>query len=665
MLVAIGSLALTALATAPGCGGDDSSTTTVGDDGSTDSGSTTQQDAPSTVGAIEVIASDAQVYVGAQAHLDASQSKRPAGAVLTFAWTVKSAPNGSQVTTASLTGADSETPKFTTDVAGDYVLTATASVGQESASKDVTVHALNASVFFVEVNGKDVPTTSTISTVLADGTGQHALNCKQQLLPDSLNGLFLDGGANVVDAATQDGGIASQFGVFFEQAMLNAVIGPFTDVALDSIEMPAGTPSRAAFADIQTSGDGGLKAISLVVADTNNTCQSPPTRVHQIGQITGKDAMVLQPHFSPDGNRVVYLENRGTSDAGSDDTHVNVVGFDGSNFRELGLYCPATGSGNCWGRHLFPRRPQWLDPTHVGWIRVLDRANTSPPFAWEIVVASDSPGGGVSRYMTCSSYEVPFSFTFINDGTVLANLKPTQNAPEDLVVLGRDASGACTLVRNLTKLPIANKGSFARDFAVSPDGSLVAYMHHIEPISDASTGDPYANCPETGPCITGGIVATGGGKLYAVHTDGSDVPHPVGGTELDMLFGPRFISAGTRLAWNGSAPLPAGLDASAFPTDAGVDANAYLGNFSLGSNAINVVPVAGGPVVHAAIADENAGTFPMGGGNGGACECRPDCVGRCNPSCDVAGRGGAELGVGVGGLIGLVFVGRRRSRRRK
>jgi WD40-like Beta Propeller Repeat len=640
--VALTSLVSMGLASAQGCGGDDS----VGEN-TDDASSDSAEDSPGTVGAVEVVATDVSAYVGTSGRIDASQSKRPSGSSLSFEWTIKSVPNGSTVTTASLVGASTEVPSLVVDVAGDFVLTGKATAGNESATKDVKITAVNAAVFYTQVNTKDSPLSTQIQTVQADGTGSHALNCRQNLFPDRFNQDAGEGGTGGLDIP--DG----QAGVLMIQGILSAVGGVFIDVALDSYEPPPGQPARAAFANLSSVGDASV--MTLVAATTDNTCQNQALKLHTISAV-GKDPTALQPRFSPDGQRIAYAEDRGQSDAGSTNVFIAVVGFDGSSYREISHYCSQPGQ-SCWGQHLFPRRAQWVDDAHISWVRSVDPKQKQPPFAWEIVTASDSPGSTAQRYMTCSTWDIPYSYSFLRNGDVVANYKPSQNAPEDLVVLGRDTGGNCTVLRNLTKFPAAAKGSFGRDFAVSPDQKLVAYVHHLEPISDAGTRDAFSNCPETGPCAPIAIVSSGGGILYSVPVEGTTPPAPVGGAQLAAVFGPRFVSGGTRLAWNGQAALPPGFDAGLTKEQIEAGAGASL---AAGMSAINVIPLGGGPLVRVAVANLDDGTLPAGGGNGGACECRPECALRC----DVAAKRRSDLALVTTSIIGLAFLARRRTRRK-
>ncbi|MGH7329116.1 MAG: hypothetical protein ACREJX_12265, partial [Polyangiaceae bacterium] len=442
----------------------------------------------------------------------------------------------------------------------------------------------------------------------------------------------------------------------------------------------AGQPSRVAFGDFATAiGEGDAGSISLVAATTDNTCSKPPHPLHAV-VAEGQSPNVWQPRFSPDGSRIAYVEDRGSApEAGiADNTYeyISTVGFDGSDSHTLSTYCPVVTDG-CWGEHLFPRRPQWQDATHVAWIRGASGTNSAQhPISWEIVSATDNDNATPTLVMSCTSYGVPYSFGFVSGqsipaNAIIANFQPSATAAEDLVILAPDSSGQCQVVTNLTNLPGGSKDSYARDFAISPDGTTVAFMMHSQDRQDAGTEAPLT---DGGPQINFNIVTSGGGDIWTVPVDGSQPAAPLNASPRYAFFGPRFISGGTRLAWNGQGPLPADVLAQleAGLDDAGATADGSpfgaLGGGGLlgGQPAMVVAPVAGGPVTFVASTDNAAGTFPLGGGNGGGCQCDPECGLVCAPnaSCEVTSQRHPELPLTATAFIGAVLVWRRRSRKK-
>jgi hypothetical protein len=559
---------------------------------------------------VTVVAPDVSVYVSQLATLDASMTQGPSmGSSVSFTWSVTKVPAGSLVTSQSLQGATTGKPSFTPDVVGDYVVTVTATSGGAMATHGVTVHAANGYVFYLTTKADDVAPYLEYDVVQMDGTGPHAIACRQHTFvtppaPNTEAGVvdFSDGGA--------ESGVGEEFlGVAAETA----------DYSLDSWEGPAGTPARGAFSGVDVNPDGAAPSSHLLAATSDSTCQNPPAQVHVIN---GNAPQVQQPRFSPDGSRIAYIEQRSQGDV-----HIATVGFDGTDYHDFGNMCGGDAGGTCapGNYSLTPARPQWIDATHVAWL--VD--NGSGNFV--IFSAPDTNNTTLATYMTCQGQFSPRGFAILKDGSVLANYQGVGSQVEDLVVFGKNAMGICMLQRNLTKL--ANAYSYARDFSVSPDGTMVAFIQRTTAPNEYDSG--------AGTRV--------GGGLYLVPVDGSTPPHAVGGaSELYAYFGPRWIAGGTHLAWNGAVAVT--TDASTPLADAGLFSDAGL-------PAMNVIPVGGGPLVHVAQSDPANEIYVLGGGNGGGCSFQ---LCSASPGKQAFGAG---KGVGLGGLIGFAFLLRRRGRK--
>jgi hypothetical protein len=561
-------------------------------------------------GAVTIVAPDVTVYVSQPAKLDASMTTGPSmGSPITFSWTVTMVPTGSMVTTQNLLGATTATPSFTPDVLGDYSVSLTATSGGAMATHVVTVHAVNAHVFFTTTKADNVAPYFEYDVVEMDGTNPHAIACRQHTFAAPPTPLQDGGTIDFSDGGSPESGLGGQFlGVAAETA----------DYALDSWEGPAGTPARGAFSEIDLNPDGSAPTSHLLAATSDSTCQNPPAQVHVIN---GSTPQVQQPHFSPDGTRIAYLEQRSQNDS----PHVATVGFDGTDYHDFGSMCGGDGGTTCTPSNfsLVPARPQWIDATHVAWL--VDNGSGN----FTILSAADTNNTTVSVYMTCKGQYSPRGFAILKDGSVLSNYQAVGSLVEDLVVFTKDAMGACMLKHNLTNLP--NPYSYARDFSVSPDGTMVAFVQR-----------------STGPNeLDSGVGARVGGGLYLVPVDGSATPHAVGGgAELYAYFGARWIAAATRLAWNGAIALPD--DAGVF--DSGLISDA-------GAPAMNVIPVGGGTLVHVAASDPANELYVMGGGNGGGCSFQ---LCSTSPGRPPVGEGAFALG----GLLGAAYVVRRRGRGR-
>ena len=113
------------------------------------------------------------VLVGAVVSMDGSASKDPDGGTLTFKWTLIGKPVGSA---ATLTNSSYPNPKFTADLAGNYVLSLVVNDGKkDSAVASVSVTAATANAAPVANAGSNQNITIG-ATVTLDGTASSDAN---------------------------------------------------------------------------------------------------------------------------------------------------------------------------------------------------------------------------------------------------------------------------------------------------------------------------------------------------------------------------------------------------------------------------------------------------------------------------------------------------------
>lgn len=478
------------------CGSDeDGPNGTSPDAGTPDTSTNGENDGSS---GVNVVASDSTVYTGSRAVIDASQTNASE-----FTWTVKSAPQGSSVTTPSLTGGTTARPSFVADVSGDYVLELTARGNGASATKVVNVKAVAAPLFFMQTNFTEDPPYFEYRSIGNDKSGNRPIACR-------------------IAGPQADSGTAAAFvGV----SML------FADMGLDWWEAPPGGPSRVAFTTLQPYPDGGLDSY-LALGSSESSCANPPAVVRHIVEDGGDPSeLLLQPRFSPNGARVAFVEERASG------TIVQAVSYDGNDRRDLAPFC-APGIDSCWAPAVFPPRPQWLDAQTLGWARARSEDGGS---GWEVVVANDSANPNLRVHMTCDGV-VPRSIAFLKDGSVIANPMAQDTQIEDLVVFKPStAGGTCQVVRKLTNLTTPR--SYARDFAVSPDEADVVFVQTQVP-ADAAPPD--------------GGETRFGGELYVVPVNGGSAPTPFGGSPQYAMFGGRYVASASQIAWNGVIPFDGG-----------------------------------------------------------------------------------------------------------
>ncbi len=108
--------------------------------------------------------------VGDPVELDGTRSSDPDGDFLTYQWEVVQVPEGSSVTTASLSDPTAPRPTFTIDVPGTYVFLLTVSDGRETSTDTVIITTQNSAP--VADAGPD-QTAQVLDTVTLDGSGSY------------------------------------------------------------------------------------------------------------------------------------------------------------------------------------------------------------------------------------------------------------------------------------------------------------------------------------------------------------------------------------------------------------------------------------------------------------------------------------------------------------
>lgn len=515
LLVGVAAVSSMIAAIATGCSNSDS--TGGGDtnapDGSTtnpggDSGTGTKSDgsvqtgdgSTGTTTTVTASASDVNVYLGQVAQLDATASTvSPAGAALTYSWTLVSAPPGSAVVTASLFNAGSAKPTFTPDVAGEYKLKVTVASGTATNDKTVSTKAYeaNAVYFYTEGDGGAINQMGMRAAATVSDAGTRDLSC------------------NVIDGGAFDQGIR------FNEAFSG-----------DYWEAPAGSDSKIVYSQLARVSDGG-SATQLVTATTASTCATATTL---IDELESTNQFFLNPKFSPNGQRLSYTRS------GNEPDRVYTVAADGSDKRIIGsLSIEADGGpldAAVQQNNRLIQVTRWLSDTKVAWMQFPGSGSS-----WQIVVADDSATATPAVYMTCSSLasnttERPSKFDFLPDGSVIVGQRTAFGdsglGPEDILVFKPDATTkACTLVRNLTNQ--ANDGGVkypaATNFELSPDHTRIAYL-----VSD--------------PNLDGGNVSTT--SVWTASVDGLTPPAPLPNAPARGAIvgvGPRWLAGGALLSW--------------------------------------------------------------------------------------------------------------------
>jgi hypothetical protein len=522
------------------------------------------------------------VYVGQVVTADGSQST---GDNLAFSWSVRHAPNGSGVTTASLQGMASPVATFVADVEGRYDLVLTISSATCAGSTWlVSPMARYPKVVFAE--GRVTSTAAWADYVVADVDGNNAHSLVCQDMPATIP-------PNQI-----------------------ATLGAYAGRAYDFWEAPSGQTSLFAAFTLDNSADA--YSTHLWVGPLDSSCQAHPA--HDLGNagFGPGPPFGLEPHFSPDGARVVVYDNAWNivtyaTDGGTEGTVVASYAAGQSAPQPF----DASFDPVAYPRPAEPPRVEWT-PRGLAWAR-------ASATGWEIVTAPDTSedGGFVpTQYMHCAGVP-PRQIAMLKDGTVIASFRQTPGSGEDIYLLKPALSMDCVVEQRYTSSPNADAGtSTATDFAVSPDGKWLAFLALDPTTQDAA---PWA-IPQ------GGLYPGGTVSIVAIGVPDGGAPQPQQVSSEPAMYGPRWIGGGTRLAFTR-------LD------DPGTDG-------APATSVVVVSPDGGGEQVVAS--GDGKSTFVSTSGSGG---CSVGGVRRTHP--------GPLQGAVAGGVLAIVAATRVARRRRR
>ncbi len=396
------------------------------------------------------------------------------------------------MTTASLSSRSGAKISFEPDLGGDYQLKLTASAGDESVEQTVKATVPTVPLFYYEGTDGNARQLG-VGVMRSDGTGRRLLSC-------AISGLVPDGGTAI------DPYSGLRFSGLF---------------GLRAWEPPTqGDPWRVTFLEVVPTPDGTqAKEFRLWAGDENSGCNTEPARRIDSTGFTN-DHRHFYPRFSPDGNRVLYVDE--PQDMAADTNRLMSIGIDRTQQRQIRGGMPK----------LKGVPPVWYDTTHVAWVE--DISLTPLPHL-VIYLASDSngagdPGGDRAVLIDCSGV-----LTVINqievvgtDMLVSGAVRSTLDSvnPGALEIY-RMSPGACSLGRKLAAEP--QKG-MAWDFALSPDGKTIVYLGTFGPGGTQASND-----------------------LWLVPSDGSAPPRKFAGDPMFYDLGPRWVAGGRQIVWTQAA----------------------------------------------------------------------------------------------------------------
>jgi hypothetical protein len=421
--------------------------------------------------------------VGFPSALDAGRSTDTLGRPLTFAWHFISVPAGSTIDDSKLMTVTATQVKFEPDLGGIYTVQLTVTAGSDSAMTSNAVNVPTVPIFFQQANF-GVVQDSAVGLIRSDGTGRKVVSC----------------------TATQDAGAGQVFAFG-----LNAY---FSTHAFDP---PAGGSLPARFAFTLQQGS----EVELFVADETSDCvTNTPPRVDEAGSMYSNKPHQL-PRFSPDGGRVIFVDDPGSATNTSRLVSANVNGL------SLRVIRGTNGSVN-----LNTAPPVWVDATHVAWVE-----NTGTPGAPlpKIYTASDAASAGDTSptpLLDCSAmFPILNQFAILPDGTLLISAGAMKKSAGGSLNLYHVSGPGCTVVATLDTEPA---GGETTDFQVAPDGNTVVLAS-----THGQTNDGGAETHD----------------LYTLTVDGAKpLTYFAGAPGVDD-FGPRWIAGGRQILWTQGSQL--------------------------------------------------------------------------------------------------------------
>lgn len=366
--------------------------------------------------------------VGFSTKLDGSESSASGDGSLEYAWEILSAPDGSSITTESLSSSSAAEVTFNPDFGGDYEVELTVSSDGESDTTTLTVNVPTIEVGYLEVQGDADSYTRVGSMVRSDGTGARRVGCFFQQTASSE--------ASWISAFRDEG----QFS--FRASYPSAIR----------------TPTKLGYAYTDEGTDEGF----LQIAGPDNDCSdNPPVTTPGYAAFS----------FSPDGNRIAFFKPNGDGTRA-----LQTVGADGTDLRTIraDAYDPGLLAS-----------PFWLDNNTLAWPDYDDSGD------WTMIYQAEDVDGAFTNdvltdlLMDCETATQPIEgisqIAVRGDVMWLGEVENIGAFQYTYHLWRMEKDGgvfSCERNADSNDLLVAN---VPHDFALSPDGTRLMYFSESLP----------------------------------------------------------------------------------------------------------------------------------------------------------------------------------------
>ncbi len=366
--------------------------------------------------------------VGFTTELDGSASSSSTADDLSYTWEVVSVPNGSSITTESLSASDGVSVSFTPDLGGDYEIELTVTSGELSNTTTKTVTVPTVDIGYLTVAGDEATYTRAGAMVQSDGQNVRQVGC------------FFS------NAASSESSWLSSFRSEGQFSMKTRYPGELSEDAI--------------LAYSYVDDDTGDSYFQIAGPDTG--CDTNPPVTTPGG---------LRPVFSPDGTRVAYGVD------GSAGFEIRTVGVDGSNPRAIRSDSVSS---------FLTSAIAWIDNSHLVWADLEENADQSD--TWTVIYSSEDSADAFNNnlltdvLMDCENATNGFSSVtqvaladdvlYLGDVTGLgATYRTWRLTP----VSGQYVCDTMDEANSLLVEPDAH------DFELSPDGTQMVYYSQSTP----------------------------------------------------------------------------------------------------------------------------------------------------------------------------------------